>query len=93
MEFSLLLTNGCRANEKIIHAKKGKKISLDYDFYADQLLPGTYSIDVATYNKKGFYIDLVNDAVRFVVLGDDVSRGGVLRLNGKWKINPNDKKE
>jgi ABC-2 type transport system ATP-binding protein len=85
--------HGSRASGTIINTKKGKKISLKYSFEVDQLLPGTYSIDVATYNKKGFYIDLVNDAVRFVVLGDDSSRGGVLRLNGKWKIESEDKND
>jgi ABC-2 type transport system ATP-binding protein len=68
-----------------IKATQGKKINLRYRLPVNELLPGTYTIDVALYDSKNYYVDLKTKIGVFVVEGKDKSRAGLVKLVGEWQ--------
>lgn len=64
--------------------KANKKCKFTYKLPTDNLLPGTYVLDVALYDNKDHYVDLRNNVGKFVILGEDETRGGLAKLNGSW---------
>jgi ABC-2 type transport system ATP-binding protein len=67
--------------------KKGRNYQLKYKLKTDQLLPGAYSVDIALYDDEENYIDLKSNVGKFVILGSDDSRSGVVNLDGDWSID------
>jgi ABC-2 type transport system ATP-binding protein len=72
---------------KKTQAKAGTQSTFTYKLQSDQLLPGAYVIDIALYDENNNYIDLKNHAGKFVILGEDRTRAGIVKLEGSWSFD------
>jgi ABC-2 type transport system ATP-binding protein len=61
-----------------------KPYRFKYKLKAGQFMPGAYRVDIALYDGKDQYIDLKSSAGKFVVVGEDKSKAGIVNMQGEW---------